>query len=324
MATVIPHVTNWSVTPQNGNEDYFTKMNVWLSESTAVIASLNGSIDAINQAIDISILQNGAIDDNNIAINRTFSNLFITNNYYNKTQTDNKININGFTDKMTPVDTDHIGVQETGGLFKKLSFANLKTWILSLFQPTLTGTATLVGATNQVTMTDIVTALGLEVGDVIQFTSGTDANNAKMRTVESITDNNTIILNYEHCGNRGNGSLKLSNQSGISCTVKRIAKYYNAPDGLGRDWVNVTLFRNLGAENTNSTNRAMLVKSHSSRASAGENYCYITIPNLSNTIGTSSYNPSGTSEAEANFKVSAGSKYIYSAMLSKSYIIELR
>lgn len=122
MATVIPHVVNWSVTPQNGQEDYFTKMNVWLSESTSVIASLNGSIDAINEAIDIAILQNGAIDDNNIATNRTFSNQYIQENYYDKDEVD----INGFTDKPTPIDTDNIAIQETGGLFKKISFANLK------------------------------------------------------------------------------------------------------------------------------------------------------------------------------------------------------
>lgn len=132
MATVIPHVTNWSVTPQNGNEDYFTKMNIWLSESTAVIASLNGSIDAINQAIDISILQSGAIDDNNIAINRTFSNSYIQANYYNKaatysqTEINNKININGFTEKTTIDDTDNIGVQQSNNAFRRVSWANIK------------------------------------------------------------------------------------------------------------------------------------------------------------------------------------------------------
>lgn len=169
------------------------------------------------------------------------------------------IDINALSEKTTPIDTDNLVIQQTDGLLKKLSFANLKAWILSLFQPILTGTATLVSATNQVTMTNIVSALGLEVGDVIQFTVGTDANNAKMRTVESITDNNTIILNYEHCGNRGNGPLKLSDQSNITCTVKRIAKYYNASTGLGQDWVTLTSFRTLSSNNTNSTKREIKV-----------------------------------------------------------------
>ena len=50
MAVIIPNVVNWSVTPQNGQEDYFTKMNVWLSESTAVIATLNTAITKTNES----------------------------------------------------------------------------------------------------------------------------------------------------------------------------------------------------------------------------------------------------------------------------------
>lgn len=50
MAVIIPNVINWSVTPQNGQEDYFTKMNIWLSESTSVIASLNTAITKMNES----------------------------------------------------------------------------------------------------------------------------------------------------------------------------------------------------------------------------------------------------------------------------------
>lgn len=50
MVTTIPNVKNWSVTPQNGELNYFTLMNTWLSESTAVIASLNNAINAQNIA----------------------------------------------------------------------------------------------------------------------------------------------------------------------------------------------------------------------------------------------------------------------------------
>lgn len=159
MAVIIPNVTNWSVTPQNGNEDYFTKMNVWLSESTTVIASLSTAITKINESnaesndnLDevliardqtvaarneavtaVATLTAGAIDNTTIASNKAFSNQYIQNNYYNKTEIDNKTNINGFTDKPTPIDTDHIALQETGGLFKKLSFANLKATLKTYF-----------------------------------------------------------------------------------------------------------------------------------------------------------------------------------------------
>lgn len=47
---IIPPVINWSVTPQNGTEDYFNKMNTWLTESTVVISSFNQSIVKINEA----------------------------------------------------------------------------------------------------------------------------------------------------------------------------------------------------------------------------------------------------------------------------------
>lgn len=50
MVATVPVVTNWSVTPQNGQVGYFTLMNTWLFESTSVIASLNNAIIKINEA----------------------------------------------------------------------------------------------------------------------------------------------------------------------------------------------------------------------------------------------------------------------------------
>jgi len=145
--------------------------------------------------------------------------------------------ISNLSDKPTPVDTDNFALQEVGGDLKKLSFENLK---LSLFNPTLTANATLTAIDNKIVMNGIVTSLGLEVGDVIQFTSVANANNQKLRTVESIINDNEIIVNYEHCGNRGNGTLKLTDETLTNATIKRIAKWYNAPDGLGQAWVGVT------------------------------------------------------------------------------------
>lgn len=159
MAVIIPNVTNWSVTPQNGQEDYFTKMNVWLSESTNVIASLSTAITKINESnaesndnLDevliardqtvaarneavtaVATLTAGAIDDTTIALNKAFSNQYIQDNYYDKDEVDSKISINGYDNKPTPIDTDNIAIQETGGLFKKLSWANLKATLKTYF-----------------------------------------------------------------------------------------------------------------------------------------------------------------------------------------------
>lgn len=159
MAVIIPNVTNWSVTPQNGQEDYFTKMNIWLSESTNVIASLNTAITKINESnaesndnleevltardqtvaarneavTAVATLTAGAIDDTTIASNKAFSNEHIIDNYYDKDAVDSKTIINDFADKPTPIDTDHIGIQEDEGLFKKLSWANLKATLKTYF-----------------------------------------------------------------------------------------------------------------------------------------------------------------------------------------------
>lgn len=50
MVIQVPTVINWSVTPQNGQANYFTLMNTWLFESTSVIASLNTAINKVNEA----------------------------------------------------------------------------------------------------------------------------------------------------------------------------------------------------------------------------------------------------------------------------------
>jgi len=122
----------------------------------------------------------------------------------------------------------------------------------ALVSPAMTGSATLNGTTdNTVQLADIVTTLGLEVGDVIRIQySGYD----KLHSVESITDDNSIIVNYEHAGNRGNGSLKLADQT-ATVTIKRIAKWYNASMGLGQAWVDLTATRVNGTVYTNSTGR---------------------------------------------------------------------
>lgn len=233
----------------------------------------------------------------NATVRYTDGNVYVSkvdNNTSLPTDTDNwvnfedfgSLNINNLPDKPTPDDTDNLALQETGGLLKKLSFANLKIWILSLFNPSLTANATLTGADNKIVMTGIVTSLGLEVGDVIQFTSVANANNQKMRTVESIINNNEIIVNYEHCGNRGNGSLKLSDETLTNATIKRVAKYYNAGLGLGQDWVSVISNRSLNLTYTNTINRSFEVFFASGSSGGGKPVLnsYTTSTNLPPTI----------------------------------------
>lgn len=67
-SVIIPTVINWSVTPQNGTEDYFNKMNTWLTESTVVISSFNQSIVKINE-VNQEIVQN--LDDSSLFLEQT-------------------------------------------------------------------------------------------------------------------------------------------------------------------------------------------------------------------------------------------------------------
>lgn len=123
-------------------------------------------------------------------------------------------------------------------------------------QPSITGSATLNGTTdNTIQLTGIVTDLGLEVGDVISIQySGYN----KLHTVESITNDNSIIVNYEHAGNRSNGSLKLPNTT-ANVTVTRIAKWHNAPLGLGQKNLNVSSKRAVGTTYTNTSGKSIYV-----------------------------------------------------------------
>ena len=206
----------------------------------------------------------------NATVKYTDENIYVSlvnNNTALPTDTDNwvnfedfgSLNINPLPNKPTPDDTDNFALQEVGGDLKKLSFANFK---LSLFNPTLTADATLTGIDNKIVMNGIVTTLGLEIGDVIKFTSVANTNNQKMRTVESIINNNEIIVNYEHCGNRGKGTLKLTDEILTNATITRISKWYNAPIGLGQGWVKLLGFRVGNTNYTNATNRTITVFAH--------------------------------------------------------------
>ena len=121
-------------------------------------------------------------------------------------------------------------------------------------QPTMTGTATIIGSGgNTVQLTNIVPTLGLEVGDVIRIQyTGYD----KLHTVESTIYNYLIAVNREHAGDRGNGSLRLPDTTTFAI-ITRIAKWYNAPIGLGQAWVACPRARN--TTYTNASGRLVAV-----------------------------------------------------------------
>lgn len=116
----------------------------------------------------------------------------------------------------------------------------------------LTGTATFTNSTNNIALTDIGLISGLEVGDVIQVSGS--SNNDKEFTVEVITDGDNVIVNEAHAG--GTTSKSLVDET-VSVTVKLLAKWYNAPVGLGQGWVDVSGSRSSGNLETNDTKRSI-------------------------------------------------------------------
>jgi len=118
---------------------------------------------------------------------------------------------------------------------------------------TATGTATFTNSTNNIALTGIGSIV-LEIGDVVQVT-GTASNN-KLFTVEVITDSGNVIVNQAHAG--GTTRKSLVNET-VSATVTLLAKWYNAPIGLGRGWVKLSGSRSVGTTYTNNTGRGFQI-----------------------------------------------------------------
>lgn len=123
--------------------------------------------------------------------------------------------------------------------------------------PTIaTGIATFTATTNNINLTGI--GIGVELGDVIQISGAEDVKNNSEFTVEVITDNDNIIVNQAHA-NKGT-TKNVANRAGdTGVAVKLLAKWYNAPIGLGQGWVNVTASRVAGTTYPNNTNRTISV-----------------------------------------------------------------
>lgn len=76
------------------------------------------------------------------------NNYYLKTETYTKTEVDTLHEINNKTDKTTPIDTDNFLMEEIGGLFKKLNWANLKATLKTYFDTlyvTLSGNQTVGG-----------------------------------------------------------------------------------------------------------------------------------------------------------------------------------
>jgi len=130
-----------------------------------------------------------------------------------------------------------------------------------------TGTATFTATTNNINLTGI--GIGVEIGDVIQISGAIDAKNNSEFTVEVITDANNVIVNQAHA-NKGTTKNVATRVGNTGVTVKLLAKWYNAGEGLGQGWVSILGSRTLGVNYTNATNRTISVSVRSSETSIGK------------------------------------------------------
>lgn len=147
-------VTQFENTMDTMSNDVIPALNLAITDINAKTITTTTARDEAEDARDIAVaakdealtavatLQEGAIDDTTIAPNKAFSNSHIQANYYDKTEVYNKtevdtaiaestLDINSLTNKPIPSVTDNLAIQETGGLLKKLSFANLMSWVKS-------------------------------------------------------------------------------------------------------------------------------------------------------------------------------------------------
>lgn len=259
-------VTQFENTMDTMSNDVIPALNLAITDINGKVITATTARDEAEDARDISVaakdealtavatLQEGAIDDTTIAPNKAFSNSYVQTNYYDK----DEIN-NNFIDKTTDQDIDSIktfikspivptptmGTQAVNKEYVDVAIA-LKT--------IATGTATFNSTTNNINLTGI--GIGVEIGDVIQISGAVDVKNNSEFTIEVITDNDNIIVNQAHA-NKGT-TKNVANRSGdTGVTVKLLAKWYNAPTGLGQDWVNVTSSRIAGSIYSNNTNRSL-------------------------------------------------------------------
>jgi len=209
-----------------------------------------------------------------------------------------------------------------GSLYRCLSAGHVSStapeldpanWRMLSGGQSVTGTATFTKSTNNVNMTGIG-SIGLEIGDVVTI-SGTVSNDKEF-TVEVITDANNIIFNQSHAG--GTTTKSLVNED-VSATVTLLAKWYNAPIGLGQGWVSLSASRSPSATYTNSTGKPILVAISTGTRSVSE----FTIDGVrvSRNEDTAI---EGANFSLGSFVVPNSSTYVYSSANSASVWSEFR
>lgn len=184
-------------------------------------------------------------------------------------EVDAQFNINTFTDKATPVDADNLAIQEAGGLFKKLSWSNLKATIISSFgvmTNTLTAKTTPVdadifpigdsassNATKKITWANIKTALNALFAPLAS-PSFTGNPTAPTQTAEN---NSTRLATTAYVDGKMVLATAVNATSGtaidftsIPSWVDRITIMFNGVSTNGSSYIQIQLGDSGGIENS--------------------------------------------------------------------------
>ena len=180
-----------------------------------------------------------------------------------------------------------------------------------------TGIATFDAVTNNINLTGI--GIGVEIGDVIQISGAEDAKNNSEFTIEVITDDDNVIVNQAHA-NKGTSKNVATRSGDTDVTVKLLAKWYNAPIGLGQAWINMFVagLRVSSTVYVNTTGRGLSVS-----AMSGNDRGFDMRPNPSSgwintgVVGLERY-------ATASWVVPAGWEYRSTNISATAPMLELR
>lgn len=227
-----------------------------------------------------------------------------------------KLDINALPAKTTPVDADVFVGADSANAFalKKFTFANLKATLTSYFSslfvaklPTVTGAATFTNSNNYIYLNGLGSLSGLEVGDVIKVTNS--VSNNKEFTVEVIADANNIIVNQAHAGGTTTKSL-INETATAGVTIEILAKWYNAPKGIGQGWVIMTGSRSGSVVYNNPTGRSIEINIsrfvHSGSSGYGSAF---KVDGFSISENSSAGTPQIDIRIDTNFTIGKGSNY---------------
>jgi hypothetical protein len=237
--TIIPNVTNWTVTPQNGQAGYFTLMNTWLGQSTTVIASLQAAVTAQNTANSeinalaiqvandtvttvaakddavsaLAILANGSINDTTIDTNKAYSNQ--KTNELLALKVDKAIN--SLTAKATPADADNFVISDSGAthVLKKLTWSNIKTALNSSFVG-LTGNQTKDGILTFSSQPVSSSTQGTNTDDLVKYGTINLANSAPIKTALNASGTAPIYACRAWVNFNGTGTVAIRASGNVS------------------------------------------------------------------------------------------------------------